>query len=260
MSGLRYITVMDAQPPPPVLITGRVSRSASNVLELTFTDGRDDEAAEPLGVARQGGAEGAGGRLGILFGFKNGGLGRHSLTTRAALSGSALSESGLSGSAPSGSGSSLVIESKAGGESVVTGASGPVVRITRGETSSVVESAGGELLYTVVGDPSGVRTADAYCLVVNDAVGQPIGTLEVILTPMGWNITANTLLDLGFALSDVDYFVDRYVTRLGVPLKFPNLGTRLILNEQPSPEHLDALLGVCVDLSIGLRAYVAEMR
>jgi hypothetical protein len=249
---------MDALPTPPVLITGRVSRPASNDLMLTFSDGPDDDAAEPLAVARQGGAEGVGGKLGILFGFKNGGLGRHSLKTHSG-SGSG-SSSGPGPGSGAGSGSTLTVETKAGGESIVSGAMGPVYRITRGETSTVIESAGGEALYTVVGNPSGVRTPDAYRLVVNDAEGQPVGTLEVILTPMGWNITANTLLDLGFALSDVDYFVGRYINRLGAPLKFPNLGTRLILNEQPSPAQLAALLGACVDLSIGLRAYVAEMR
>ncbi|UFS60521.1 hypothetical protein [Subtercola endophyticus] len=232
---------MNPELPSIVIVNGRLSRAAGNALVQTFDDGptTSEPGGEPLAVARQGGAEGAGGKLGILFGFKNGGLGKHSIVTRA--------------------GSTLTVESSAGGVSTVSDGPLELARITRGEESTVV-AVSGTALYTIVADPAGVKGDESYRLRVLDAAAEPVGTLDVILRSGGWNITANTLLDLGFALSDLDYFTDRWLNVTGAPLKFPNLGTRLVLREAPTPANLDILLGVCVDLSVGLRAYVAAMR
>ncbi|MCU1482677.1 MAG: hypothetical protein JWQ19_3463 [Subtercola sp.] len=232
---------MNPELPSIFIVNGRLSRASGNALVQTFDDGptTSESGAGPLAVARQGGAEGAGGKLGILFGFKNGGLGKHSLTTRA--------------------GTALTVESSAGGLSSIFEGSRRLARITRGDDSTVVD-VDGSMLYTIVADPAGVKGADSYRLRVLDAEAEPVGTLDVILRSGGWNITANTLLDLGFALSDLDYFTDRWLNVTGAPLKFPNLGTRLVLREAPTPANLDILLGVCVDLSVGLRAYVAAMR
>jgi hypothetical protein len=60
----------------PVVIDGRIARRTSSGLTMTFHEGED----EPLAVAVQSGGEGRGAQLGVLFGFKNGGPGRHSLS------------------------------------------------------------------------------------------------------------------------------------------------------------------------------------
>src|SRR3954452_1415453 len=62
--------------PRPVVIDGRIARKTSNGLRLTFHEG-DGEA---LATAVQSGGDGRGAKLGVLFGFKNGGPGRHALS------------------------------------------------------------------------------------------------------------------------------------------------------------------------------------
>ena len=59
-----------------VMIDGRIERATSNALRLVFRTG----PGEPLGVARQGAGDGRGKKIGVLFGFKNGGTGNHLLT------------------------------------------------------------------------------------------------------------------------------------------------------------------------------------
>jgi hypothetical protein len=59
------------------VLDARLDRiTKSNALRLTFRSGPGD----PLAEARQGAADGRGSKIGVLFGFKNGGVGTHVLT------------------------------------------------------------------------------------------------------------------------------------------------------------------------------------
>lgn len=58
------------------VIDGRAGRKANNALTLTFLEGSE----EPIAKAVQGGGDGFGKKVGILFGFRNGAPGKHVLT------------------------------------------------------------------------------------------------------------------------------------------------------------------------------------
>src|SRR5438874_1118299 len=64
------------QPGGATMIVGRVGRTLSNALTMTFSDGPDRTVA----TAVQSGGDGVGRKLGVLFGFANGGTGTHVLT------------------------------------------------------------------------------------------------------------------------------------------------------------------------------------
>ncbi|GGF34084.1 hypothetical protein [Subtercola lobariae] len=222
---------MTAEPAPPVLIVGRISRKASNVLVLTFDDGPSAAAdAKALAVAEQSGGEGAGAKLGMLFGFKNGGKGIHSLTTRA--------------------GGSYRVASGGGGSTVISSGSNEVARVQRGEQSTVFDAAGAAV-FVIRADPDEPRTTDAVRLRVESPAGEERGRLDVVLRSTAWALTFSRALNVPLDLSELDFML----TRTGAALKFPTLGTRLLLYSAPTPEQLDLLLAVCVDLAIGLREY-----
>ena len=69
---------MSGDAPLPTIFEGRCVHKASNALQITFHDGPD----EPFAVGVQGAGDSRGKRLGILFGFKNGGPGNHLVTYR----------------------------------------------------------------------------------------------------------------------------------------------------------------------------------
>ncbi|MEF2976073.1 hypothetical protein [Subtercola sp. YIM 133946] len=231
---------MDVGRRSTVQVEGRITRRATNGLVMTFVDG----PGEPLAVARQGGADGFASKLGVLFGFANGGRGRHTLVTRA--------------------GSSFVVASSSGVPTAITrdapGAGGAptagelVARVERGATSTVFD-ARGEPLYVIDGDPEAVRTADAFRLVIRTPDGAEAGRLDVIRASSGWRLSFDGLLGAGLALDDWSDFVGD----TGGALKLAVLGTRLVLREPPPAGRLDVLLAVCVDLAVGLRPYVAGM-
>ena len=58
------------------VVRGDTGRKVNNALTIAFGAGPD----KPVGSGLQGGADGAGGKMGMLFGFKNGGNGTHVLT------------------------------------------------------------------------------------------------------------------------------------------------------------------------------------
>lgn len=205
-----------------------MSRTISNALTMTFDDGPE----EPLAVGRQSGGDGLGAKLGILFGFKNSGRGTHSVKTR--------------------TGSMLTVASTVEDVTVIKRGSRAVARVDRGSTSTVFV-ADGAILYRIVADPAGGRTPDAFRLWIQNAGGVEVGKLDVILQSTGWALTFGGVLNVALNL---DYFVNR----TGAALPFPTLGTRLLMHAPPREGELEILLAVCVDLAIGLRVYVADMR
>ncbi|WP_136643135.1 hypothetical protein [Subtercola vilae] len=223
---------------PPTVFTARLSRATSNKLKLTVTDG----PGEPLAVAVQGGADGVGSKLGVLFGFKNGGVGKHLVTFRG--------------------GNTLVVETRSGEPSVLVQNGEVIASLARGDESEVLLPTG-ETLFVIVPDPAGARTADAFHLHVYrcHADGQArevVGALDVILTNTGWTFTAYTVIDVLDVLPDLT--LANFARPLGTALRLPMQGVRLVLKGPLSDRDQAILVGVCVDLAIGLRPYVAAMR
>ena len=207
----------------PLIVEGRITRAASNSLKLDFRDGAD----LPLASATQGGS-----KLGILFGFKNGGTGTHHLELA--------------------DGSAYQVTSKDGAPTEITDAAGtPLATVTRGETSTLA-LADGTPLYVFAPDPEGVKTLELFRMLITDPAGAELGALRVIRNYQGWSL-ARTLL--GDSL-DPTTWLSREV---GEPLKIPLLGTQLVVAQPAQPLHRALLLAVCVDIAIGLRPYVAGM-
>jgi len=214
----------------PVVIDGRISRKTSNGLRLTFHEGDGD----PLATAVQSGGDGKGAKLGVLFGFKNGGPGRHSLTFA--------------------DGRALIVQSREQKPTLITAGDTEIAvvnRVAKGaERSSAVAANGAEIVH-FTSDPVEARTPELFRIVVTDAAGGDLARLHVIRKADGWK-----------SLSDVlDSAWNTYVwwDRAGAPLPVQVLGTRLILLRPPTPLERDVLLAACVDLAIGLRPYIPEM-
>jgi hypothetical protein len=222
----------DTQPPygpsapAPVLalIDGRAGRKVDNALTLTFYEGSE----EPIGRAVQGGGDGLGKRLGILFGFKNGAAGRHVLTFA--------------------DDSTLVVDTRDGEPSPVTRGDGAAVStITRGATSSATLPDGTPLL-GFAGHPERAVTPEKFRILVTDPAGDDVATLEVIRSSGGW--------DLGGELLEWAVFGG---TQAGSSLPIPFQGTRLLLHRAVTPVEREVLLAACVDIGIGVRPYLADM-
>jgi hypothetical protein len=217
---------MSAEYSPLNIIQGRVVHKTSNALQITFQGG----PGEAFAVGVQGAGDGKGKKLGVLFGFKNGGTGNHVLTFT--------------------DGRTLNIASKDSQPSVFTAADGSeVATIHRGASSRAVLSGGTEILQ-FVSAPTDAKTPDLFSMIVLDPAGAEVGRLDVVRRSSGWTI--------GRA---IDAAWDTYIwwDRAGQPMKVPLLGTRLLLVRPVSDLELDILLGACVDMAIGLRPYIAEM-
>ena len=209
------------------VIEGRVVHKTNNALQISFQDGPGD----PFATGVQGAGDGKGKKLGVLFGFKNGGTGKHLVTFD--------------------DGGQLFVESKDGAPSVLTHPDGATVAtIQRGETS-VALSAGGNEILRFGPDPDGAKTVEAYRLLVSAPDSSPVARLDIIRTVGGWTVSRA-----------VDAAADLYIwwDRAGQPLKVPILGTRLTLDRPLSTSEREVLVGVCVDIAIGLRPYVTEMK
>lgn len=211
------------------MIEGRVVHKKSNALQITFREG----PGEPFAVGVQGAGDGRGSKLATLFGFKNGGSGNHVLTYQ--------------------DGATLAVASKDSAPSVFARGDGvEVATVHRGETSKAVLAGGSELFHFVPDpDPEQARTPELFRLVVRNPAGEDLGRLDVIRKEGGWTI-----------MRAIDAAWDEYIwwDRAGRALPVPILGTRLMLAEPVSGVERDVLLGACVDITIGLRPYVAAMR
>jgi hypothetical protein len=211
---------------PPTFIEGRVVHKKSNALQITFHDAEGD----PFAVGVQGAADGKGKKLGVLFGFKNGGTGNHQLTFT--------------------DGRVLAVASKDGAPSVFSSAhGGNLATVTRGETSTAVLSSG-SALFQFFGDPEEAKTVELFRLLITTASGDNLGRLDVIRRETGWTISRA-----------VDAAWKEYIwwDQAGRALPVPILGTRLTLTRPVVGIERDVLLCACVDMAIGLRPYAACM-
>jgi len=207
----------------PTVIEGRLGRRLNNALILEFRDGPGD----PFGTAVQGGGDGIGRKLGVLFGFKNGGAGTHTYTPV--------------------EGSPVLVESRERAATLLTRSDGsPVGQIERGPTCIARRADGAEILH-FTDDPAGAKTLDAFRLIVTVPNGDLVAHLHVIRTIEGWSL-GRELVD------DVIWW-----GRAGQPLRLPLLGTSLQLQRPLTPVEREIVLAACVDLAIGLRPYGTAM-
>src|SRR3982751_4481530 len=117
---------MATTPTPPVVIEGRVGRKLNNALFIDFSEGGD----KPFAHARQGGAGGFGGKMAILFGFMNGGTGKHLLTYT--------------------DGATLVIQTRDSVPSLISRNGTPIASIARADTSTAT-TPDGTVIYRFTG-------------------------------------------------------------------------------------------------------------
>ncbi|MVU76985.1 hypothetical protein GPX89_06960 [Nocardia sp. ET3-3] len=209
------------------MIEGRVVHKVNNALRITFNAGPGD----PLAVGVQGAGNGLGAKAAILFGFKNGGTGKHRITYA--------------------DGSVVWVESRDSAPTVLSRGDGTALgTIQRADTSTAVGSTAGTLFHFVP-DPDEPRTPELFRMLVLDRMGAETGRLDVVRTAGGW-----TVRRLVGDLYDESFWWDR----AGQPLPIPILGTRLWLKHPLDSVERDVLLGACVDITLGLRPYVAAMK
>ena len=216
---------------PIAVIDGPCGRRLNNALTMRFLR---NGTGEPIATALQGGADGVGKKLGILFGFKNGSEGTHVLTYA--------------------DGTTLSVPVVADQPTRVTRGDGTdVCTITRGETTAIATPDGSPLLAFSADnvDPKG---SAHYRLRVVDGAEALVAYLDVIRTTGSYDD-----IGLGDVLDAVDFALGGFVSEPGGSLPLPFLGTRVVLFREPSPLELDALLAACVEIGIGVRPYVVEM-
>ena len=235
-------------PLPVAVIDGRVGRKVNNALTMKFfmNTGFDGAATEPFATAVQGQADGAGGKLLVLFGFRNGSHGKHVLTHAA--------------------GGRLDVPTLDWGPTAVLRDGHPLATVLRegtpldGKFHTSKENApvsgpstatlpDGSLLFTFLPYPVEPETSDRDRILVVNAAGASVGTIDVIRSSTGWNPAAELL---EFALEGFD-------TSPGGSLSINVLGTRLVLYSETTQVERDVLLAVCVELGISLRGYFAAM-
>jgi hypothetical protein len=216
----------------PVVIDGRITRKTSNGLRMTFQEG----GAHPFATAVQSGGDGKGAKLGVLFGFKNGGPGRHRLSFDR-------------------DGRQLFVHSTEQKPTLITSADSAAVavvnRVGKGVNQSTACAADGRELLHFRSDPVEAATPEIFRVVVTNPAGGDVARIHVIRKAGGWK-----------SLSDVlDSAWNTYVwwDHAGAALPVLVLGTRLILVREPTPLERDVLIAACVDLAIGLRPYIPEM-
>jgi hypothetical protein len=204
---------------------GRVSRRAANSLELQFRD----KTGAAVGTAIQNGAGGGGGKLATLFGFKNGGTGRHLLSYA--------------------DGTTLVVESRDAKPTLLSRDDQPVATIVRGEISTA-SLPDGSAAFHFAADPEAPKDLDLFRIVVTDSAGSLAGRLSIVRRNTGWELARG----LDALLWDAVLW-----EQTGAALPIPFLGTQLVTTHELTGLERDVLLGACVDIAIGLRPYFTAM-
>jgi hypothetical protein len=210
----------------PTFIEGRVVHQKSNALQITF----HDSEGEPFAVGVQGAGDGKGKKLGMLFGFKNGGTGNHRLTYH--------------------DGAVLGVQSREGAPSIFSREDGQLVATVARGASSVATLPDHTALVTFAGEQTEAMTVELFRLTLATASGEDLGRLDVIRRAEGWDLSR--AVDAAWQ----EYF---WWDRAGRALPVPVLGTRLTLTRPVDGVLRDVLLCACVDLAIGLRPYCSAM-
>lgn len=209
--------------PATAVIEGRISRKANNALVMTFRDG----PGEPIGQAVQSSADGFGSKMGVLFGFKNGGTGVHVYTPA--------------------SGEPLHVLSRDKAPTLLTRPDGAAVAtIERGPVCTATTPDGGEALRWA-DHPDGGRVPDAFRLVASRPSGEAVARVHLILAAAGWSLGRELLDDLV------------WFGHAGQPLKLPFLGASVEVLAPLTATERELLIASCIDMAIGLRRYGSSM-
>ncbi|MGY2063634.1 hypothetical protein ACW9HQ_52790, partial [Nocardia gipuzkoensis] len=97
--------------------------------------------------------------------------------------------------------------------------------------------------------PEEPRTPEVFRLLILDLFGAEMGRLSLIRTPEGWSRRGDELADNHL-----------WWDRTGHSLPVPILGTRLAIGRRIDRDERDALLAACVDMAVGLRPYITELK
>jgi hypothetical protein len=206
---------------PVAVIDAAVGRKLNNALTMKFLEGGGEE---PFATALQSGADGAGKKLGILFGFKNGSPGAHEVTYA--------------------DGSTLAVPTVDGAPTLVSRDGTEIASITRGVTTTATTPDGATVL-TFQPDPTG-SSGDRMRVV--DADGAHVATTAVIRPGGGY-----TGADL---VGDIDVVLNGFQSRTGGSLPFLVLGVRTALYRDLTPLERDVVVAASVELGISVRPYV----
>ena len=218
-------------PRPVAVIDGPCGRKLNNALTMRFLR---NGTGDPIATALQGGGDGVGKKLGILFGFKNGAVGTHVLTYA--------------------DGTTLAVPMADGEPTQVTRGDGSAVcTITRGPTSTITAPDATTLL-SFLPDPVEAEASSHWRMRLEDGTGAHVATMDVIRQGGGYD-------DVGIAdvLETVDFVAGGFVSEPGGSLPLPFLGTRVVLFRELTPVEQDALLAACVEIGIGVRPYITAM-
>lgn len=220
-----------AEPLTPVaVIDGRSGRKLNNALTITFSEGSEP----PFGKAQQGAGDGFGGKLGILFGFRNGSVGNHQLTFT--------------------DGSKLHIPTRDLKPTTIrrtasAGSATDVAIITRGPETVATLPDGTELL-RFVPHPTEAETTPKYRMHVLDPSGARVADLDVMRTNAGWTIDAEDIIDV---------LSGDFGGSPGGSLPIPFLGTRLVIYRDVTQAERDVLLAACCEIALAVRPYMTAM-
>ena len=218
-----------SEPSAPVsVIDAPVGRKLNNALTMRFLEG--DVEGEPFATALQSGADGAGKKLGILFGFKNGSPGAHEVTYA--------------------DGSTLTVPTVDGSPTLVARDGAHVASITRGEPTTAT-TPDGQTILTFLPDPAAASTASHFRMKVVDAGGAHVATSDVI-RPGGGYTGADLVGALDVALNGFRYHA-------GGSLPIHVLGVRTALYRELTQLERDVVVAASVELGISVRPYIAAM-
>ena len=211
---------------PVAVIDGHSGRRLNNALTITFTEGD----SPPFAKAQQGAGDSFGGKLGILFGFRNGSVGNNELTYA--------------------DGTKLFIRTRDSQPTPITRAGGtPVATIARGETSSATLPDGAALL-SFRPHPTQATLDSMYRMIVLDPTEAQVASLDVIRTSEGWGISAEDVLDV---------VLGNFGGRSSSSLPIPFSGTRLVVYRELSQAERDVLLAACCEIALSTRPYDTAM-
>ncbi|MCM6773917.1 hypothetical protein NDR87_10590 [Nocardia sp. CDC159] len=208
-----------------MMIEGRVSRRASGELRIEFRSGPGD----PIAVAEREESVATGRRFPISLGRTKSRGDTHVLTYS--------------------DGYRVRIESSRDEPTVLKTATGTRVGlILVTDTATAISITAGTICHFVP-HPEEPRTGDVFRLLILDVFGAELGRLSLIRSPEGWGRR-------GDELADNHLWWDRAGDTLPVPI----LGTRLAVGRRLDRDERDALLAACVDIALGLRPYITELK
>ena len=213
-------------PPAVSVIDAAVGRKLNNALTMKFVEGGGEE---PFATALQSGGDGAGKKLGILFGFKNGSPGAHVVTYADQ--------------------TTLTVPTVDGAPTMVTRGDGSAVAsITRGDTTTAA-GPDGQVVLSFLPDPVEPVASTHDRIRVTDAGGAHVATMDVIKPGGGYNT--------GDLIEAADFVLSGFQSQTGGSLPLHRLGVRTVIHRPLTPLEREVVVAASVELGISVRPYIA---